>query len=216
MACCVLAALAVGLSLRVAFVAPGGAPNAPPVRTGAAPQLRDVPGGRAPEADGQEAWGAAARFLAGAVLGAVLLATSAGPARADVEDVAIPVDGKGKTTSLSKETLNRGKKLFNASCAICHVGGGTRTNQNVGLALEELNGAFPPRGSIEGLVDYLNNPTTYDGLRDISENHPSIRGQDVWPKMRSMKQQDLYDISGYIMYNTQTIPEKWDGGKQYY
>ena len=75
------------------------------------------------------------------------------------------VDDKGKTTTLTKEQVVRGKRLFIASCASCHVGGGTRTNQNVGLAIEELSGATPNRATIEGLVDYLNNPTTYDGLK---------------------------------------------------
>lgn len=126
------------------------------------------------------------------------------------------MDDKGKTTTLTKEQLVRGKRLFNAACASCHVGGGTRTNQNVGLAIEELSGAQPNRASVEGLVDYLNNPTTYDGLKDISEVHPSIKGGDIWPKMRSMKQQDLYDMSAYILYQNQTIPEKWGGGKTYY
>lgn len=156
------------------------------------------------------------RFAAGAMLGLALVAGTAGPARADVEDVVIPVDDKGKTTTLTKEQLVRGKRLFNAACASCHVGGGTRTNQNVGLAIEELSGAQPNRASVEGLVDYLNNPTTYDGLKDISEVHPSIKGGDIWPKMRSMKQQDLYDMSAYILYQNQTIPEKWGGGKTYY
>ncbi|CAE7218548.1 psbV [Symbiodinium microadriaticum] len=127
------------------------------------------------------------RFAAGAMLGLAL-------------DVVIPVDDKGKTTTLTKEQLVRGKRLFNAACASCHVGGGTRTNQNVGLAIEELSGAQPNRASVEGLVDYLNNPTTYDGLKDISEVHPSIKGGDIWPK---------YDMSAYILYQNQTIPEKW-------
>merc|ERR1711920_1090182 len=125
----------------------------------------------------------------------------AGAARAEIEDVAIPVDGKG---------------LFNVACGTCHVGGGTRTNQSVGLGIEELSGAFPPRNTIDSLVDYINAPTTYDGLKDISEVHPSIIAADLWPKMRSMKQQDLYDISAYILYQNYVIPEKWGGGKQYY
>merc|ERR1719422_2590506 len=104
----------------------------------------------------------AARFFAGVALAAVVLVTS-WPARADIEDVAIPVDGKGKTVNLTKEEIIRGKRLFNASCATCHVGGGTRTNQNVGLGFEELSGAQPPRNNIDGMVDYLNSPTTYDG-----------------------------------------------------
>jgi photosystem II cytochrome c550 len=161
-------------------------------------------------------WANTMRFLAGAALGAVLLATSALPAKADIEDVTIAADAKGKTTSLTKEGLIRGKRLFIAACSNCHVGGGTRNNPNVGLSIEELNGAVPPRSNIESMVEYLNSPTTYDGLKDLSETHPSIRGADIWPKMRSMKQQDLYDISAYILYMNQTIPEKWGGGKQYY
>ena len=77
------------------------------------------------------------------------------------------MDDKGKTTTLTKEQVVRGKRLFIAACASCHVGGGTRTNQNVGLAIEELSGAQPNRATVEGLVDYLNNPTTYDGLKDL-------------------------------------------------
>ena len=79
----------------------------------------------------------------------------------------LEVDDKGKTTTLTKEQVVRGKRLFIAACASCHVGGGTRTNQNVGLAIEELSGAQPNRATVEGLVDYLNNPTTYDGLKDL-------------------------------------------------
>merc|ERR1740121_2649693 len=108
--------------------------------------------------------------------------------------------------NLTKEELIRGKRLFGAACAICHVGGGTRTNQSVGLGIEELSGAFPPRNTIDSLVDYINAPTTYDGLKDISEVHPSIIAADLWPKMRSMKQQDLYDISAYILYQNYVIP----------
>ena len=79
------------------------------------------------------------------------------------------VDDKGKTTTMTKEQVVRGKRLFNAACASCHVGGGTRTNQNVGLAIEELSGATPNRATVEGIVDYINNPTTYDGLKAWAE-----------------------------------------------
>ena len=210
--------LALLLGLSVAFVAPTGA-GAP--RPGAASAAAGAAAGSAgAEAEGGAAatasWAAATRLLAGAALGAALVAASAGAARAEIEDVAIPVDGKGKTTNLTKEELIRGKRLFNVACGTCHVGGGTRTNQSVGLGIEELSGAFPPRNTIDSLVDYINAPTTYDGLKDISEVHPSIIAADLWPKMRSMKQQDLYDISAYILYQNYVIPEKWGGGKQYY
>eukprot|EP00413_Alexandrium_margalefii_P048372 CAMPEP_0204611234 /NCGR_PEP_ID=MMETSP0661-20131031/61918_1 /ASSEMBLY_ACC=CAM_ASM_000606 /TAXON_ID=109239 /ORGANISM="Alexandrium margalefi, Strain AMGDE01CS-322" /LENGTH=367 /DNA_ID=CAMNT_0051623077 /DNA_START=55 /DNA_END=1158 /DNA_ORIENTATION=- len=209
-----------GLGLRGAFLAfaPCPAPKAQVARARAS-GARPAAGGPGQLGEGDEhasPWDAAARLAAGAALSALLLVASAGPARADLEDTAIPIDGKGKTVNLTKEEIIRGKRLFNAACASCHVGGGTRTNQNVGLGFEELSGAQPARNTVEGLVDYLNAPTTYDGLKDISEVHPSIKAADIWPKMRTMKQKDLYDMSAYILYQNFTIPEKWGGGKQYY
>jgi len=216
-ALCLLAlGLCVGFTVPAGGAARGAGPRAPVARSadGVAPAATpQVLAG----SDGPEAWvAAAARLLLGAALGAALLGTAAAPARADIEDVAVPVDAKGKTMTMTKEQLVRGKRLFLAACSTCHVGGGTRTNQNVGLALEELDGAQPPRGNIESMVDYLNAPMTYDGLKDISEVHPSIKSADLFPKMRSMKQQDLYDMSAYVLYMNFTIPEKWGGGKQYY
>eukprot|EP00929_Paragymnodinium_shiwhaense_P043011 TRINITY_DN2216_c0_g1_i12.p2 TRINITY_DN2216_c0_g1~~TRINITY_DN2216_c0_g1_i12.p2 ORF type:complete len:224 (-),score=68.33 TRINITY_DN2216_c0_g1_i12:192-863(-) len=154
--------------------------------------------------------------FAGACLGVAAFFAAPGTASADVSDIVIPVNTGGKTTTLDKEQLVRGKRLFNQACADCHVGGSTRTNQNVTLALEELNNALPPRNTVDALIDYMNQPTTYDGVSDISETHPSIKAADLWPKMASMKSSDLYDIGCYILYQTQNIPEKWGGGKQYY
>lgn len=169
-------------------------------------------------AETESSWfSGAGSLMAGVCLGLALVIGSPQTARAEVlEDVSILADPKGTSTSLTKEQLIRGKRLFNAACATCHVAGGTRTNQNVGLSLEELTGAFPPRNNLESLVAYLNAPMTYDGLKDISEVHPSIKSADLFPKMRSMKEQDLVDMSAYILYQNQVIPEKWGGGKQYY
>jgi photosystem II cytochrome c550 len=50
-----------------------------------------------------------------------------------------------------------------------------KTNPNVGLDPEALALASPTRNTIEGLVDYLKNPTTYDGLESIAEIHPSVK-----------------------------------------
>jgi len=157
-----------------------------------------------------------APLLAGVCIGLAALVGAPRSALADVEDTPIQADGSGKTIFITREQLVRGKRLFLAACASCHVGGGTRTNQNVGLAAEELAGANPARDNISELVKYLNEPMTYDGLKDISEVHPSIKSADVFPKMRTMKQVDLYDMSLYILYQGITIPEKWGGGKIYY
>jgi len=212
----VFLACLLGLSLHVAFVAPRSKAAESHVQKSGGADVGTLFSSKSEEIHTSRVdLGMATRFLAGVALAAVVLVTS-GPARADIEDVAIPVDGKGKTVNLTKEEIIRGKRLFIAACSYCHVGGGTRTNQNVGLGWEELSGAQPQRNNIEGMVDYLNSPTTYDGLKDISEVHPSIRAADIWPKMRTMKQKDLYDVSAYILYQNFVIPEKWGGGKQYY
>ena len=87
---------------------------------------------------------------------------------------------------LTPEQVKRGKRLFNASCGSCHTGGITKTNPNVGLDSDALSLAQPNRNNIAGLVDYMKNPTTYDGLESIAEVHPSIASADIFPKMRSL------------------------------
>lgn len=121
-----------------------------------------------------------------------------------------------KNVTLSLEQVKRGKRLFNNSCAICHNGGVTKTNPNVGLDSEALSLATPTRNTIEGLVDYLKNPTTFDGLESIAEIHPSIKSADIFPRMRSLTEDDLYAIAGHILVSPKIIAEKWGGGKIYY
>ena len=128
----------------------------------------------------------------------------------------VVVDSSGNTTVLSPEQVKRGKRIFNATCGACHVGGITKTNPNVGLDPEALSLATPRRDSIAGLVDFLKNPTTYDGLESIAEIHPSIKSADIYPRMRSLTDDDLYAIAGHIMLQPKIVTEKWGGGKIYY
>jgi len=128
----------------------------------------------------------------------------------------VAVDNAGKTTVLSPEQVKRGKRLFLATCSICHTGGITKTNPNVGLDTEALSLATPNRDSIVGLVDYMKNPTTYDGLESIAEIHPSIKSADIFPKMRSLSEDDLVAIAGHILIEPKIVSEKWGGGKIYY
>mgnify|MGYP000199545120 FL=1 len=125
-------------------------------------------------------------------------------------------DSAGKTVVLSAEQVKRGKRLFNATCGACHVGGMTKTNPNVGLDPEGLSLATPRRDNIDALVDYLKNPTSYDGLESIAEVHPSIKSADLYPRMRSVTDEDLYAISGHILLQPKIVSEKWGGGKIYY
>ena len=136
----------------------------------------------------------------------------------DLDDATRTVvsDSSGNTIILTPEQVKRGKRLFNATCGACHVGGITKTNPNVGLDPEALSLATPRRDSIAGLVDFLKNPTSYDGLESIAETHPSIKSADIYPRMRSLTDEDLYSIAGHIMLQPKIVTEKWGGGKIYY
>ena len=125
-------------------------------------------------------------------------------------------DASGKTIVLTPEQVKRGKRLFNATCGACHVGGITKTNPNIGLDPEALSLATPRRDSIDSLVDFLKNPTSYDGLESIAEVHPSIASADIYPRMRSVTDEDLTAMAGHILLQPKILTEKWGGGKTYY
>lgn len=127
----------------------------------------------------------------------------------------VPQD-ESKTIILSPEQVKRGKRLFLSTCSTCHTGGITKTNPNLGLDFEALSLATPNRATIAGLVDYMKNPTTYDGLESIAEIHPSIKSADIFPKMRSLSEDDLIAIAGHILIEPKIVSEKWGGGKIYY
>ena len=125
-------------------------------------------------------------------------------------------DGSGNTVVLTPEQVKRGKRLFNATCGACHTGGITKTNPNIGLDPEALSLATPRRDNLDSLVDFLKNPTSYDGLESIAEVHPSIKSADLYPRMRSVTDDDLYAIAGHILLSPKIISEKWGGGKIYF
>jgi photosystem II cytochrome c550 len=121
----------------------------------------------------------------------------------------------GDTLTLSLEQVQEGKRLFNDSCSQCHAGGRTKTDPNVGLNTDALAGATPPRDSIAALVDYMNNPTTYDGETEISELHPSTKSADIYPEMRNLTNDDLEAIAGHILMQPKILGRMWGGGKVY-
>lgn len=125
-------------------------------------------------------------------------------------------DGSNKTIVLTPEQVKRGKRLFNATCGACHTGGITKTNPNVGLDPEALSLATPRRDNLDALVDFLKNPTSYDGLESIAEVHPSIKSADLYPRMRSVTDDDLNAIAGHILLQPKIVTEKWGGGKIYF
>ena len=128
----------------------------------------------------------------------------------------VPLNENGDTVVLNLKQVQEGKRLFNFACSQCHAGGVTKTNQNVGLDPEALALATPPRNNVEGLVDYIKNPTTYDGEEEIAELHPSTKSADIYPAMRNLTEDDLVEIAGHILIQPKIVGNKWGGGKIYY
>ena len=107
------------------------------------------------------------KFFSGCAVATLLLCTNAATVHAlelDEDTRTVTLDAKGSNVVLTPEQVKRGKRLFNATCGACHLGGITKTNPNVGLDPEALGLATPRRDNISALVDYMKNPTTYDGL----------------------------------------------------
>lgn len=153
------------------------------------------------------------------ILGLVLISFASTAVNAidlDENTRTVPLDGSGTTVILTPEQVKRGKRLFNSSCGACHVGGITKTNPNLGLEPDALSLATPARDNINALVDYMKNPTSYDGLESIAELHPSVKSADIFPKMRSLSDEDLFAIGGHILLQPKISSEKWGGGKIYY
>ncbi len=134
----------------------------------------------------------------------------------DVGTRTLPLNAEEQPIVLTLDQIQRGKQLFDSTCSQCHASGTTKTNPIVGLDPEALAKATPRRDTVEGMVDYLHNPTTYDGERSIAELHPSTASSDVFPEMRNLTDEELRAISGYILLQPKVIGQKWGGGKIYY
>jgi photosystem II cytochrome c550 len=127
----------------------------------------------------------------------------------------VKLNGQGDEIVLSLQQVKQGQRLFNDTCSYCHKGGATKTNPNVGLGLNTLANAEPARDSIEGIVDYLKHPTTYDGESEIPELHPNTARSDLYPMMRNLSDDDLKAIAGHILMQPNIRGIMWGGGKVY-
>ena len=159
------------------------------------------------------------KFLTASLLGTFLLTNQIQTCNAlelDEDTRTVTLDGKGNTVVISVEQVKRGKRLFNNACGTCHVGGVTKTNPNVGLDVESLSLATPARDNVTNLVSYFKDPMSYDGTDSIAEIHPSIKSADIFPKMRSLTDEDLFAVAGHILIQPKVVNEKWGGGKIYY
>ena len=149
----------------------------------------------------------------------IVLAIHTSPAQAaqwDAETLTVFSDPDGDLVTFSEQEIKSGRKVFNTSCGTCHAGGITKTNQNVGLDPETLALATPARDNIDALVDYMKDPTSYDGEYSIADVHPSLRSSDLFVQMRDLTDDDLRLIAGYILVAPRVQGQQWGGGKVYF
>ena len=78
----------------------------------------------------------------------------------DDATLTIPLN-PSKNVTITPEQLKRGKRLFLSTCSVCHTGGITKTNPNVGLDTESLSLATPSRDNIVNLVSYFKDPYSF-------------------------------------------------------
>ncbi|EAQ69474.1 cytochrome c-550 [Synechococcus sp. RS9909] len=134
----------------------------------------------------------------------------------DAATLTVPADASGDQVTFSEQEIKTGRKIFNTSCGTCHAGGITKTNHNVGLDPETLALATPARDNVDSLVDYMKDPTSYDGEYSIADVHPSMRSSDLFVQMRDLTDDDLRLIAGYILVAPKVQGNQWGGGKIYF
>ena len=134
----------------------------------------------------------------------------------DAETLTVPSDPSGTEVTFSDREIDAGRKVFNTSCGTCHAGGITKTNHNVGLDPETLALATPARDNVEALVDYMKDPTSYDGEYSIAELHPSMRDAELYPAMRDLDDAELRLMAGYNLVSPKVQGSAWGGGKIYF
>jgi len=150
------------------------------------------------------------------VLAVLWISSPAQAAQWDAETLTVPSDPEGTAVTFSEQQVKAGRKVFNTSCGTCHAGGITKTNQNVGLDPETLALATPSRDNIAALVDYMQDPTSYDGEYSIADLHPSMRSRDLYPAMRDLTDEDLELMSAYILVAPKVLGQEWGGSKIYF
>ncbi|WP_293129244.1 photosystem II cytochrome PsbV2 [Microcoleus sp. bin38.metabat.b11b12b14.051] len=114
------------------------------------------------------------------------------------EPVPLELDAQGQTRLFSAEDLSAGKRLFEQNCLNCHVGGATLPDPTISLSLTALEGATPPRTTINSLVSYLREPMTYDGSE---ETFWCRQVPESW-----MRQTEIENLAAFVLRAAQKAP----------
>ena len=108
------------------------------------------------------------------------------------DEVAVMVkNDSGMTQNFDYATLVKGKELFSQNCQSCHVGGATLTRPELPLSLIALQGATPPRATIDALVTYMRYPLGYDGEDD---NYSCREIKQTW-----LNDSEVEAIAGFVL-----------------
>ena len=104
----------------------------------------------------------------------------------------------GTTQSFDYAKLLKGKELFGQNCQSCHVGGSTLSSPDLPLSLVALQGATPPRDSIDALVTYMRQPLGYTGEDD---NYGCREIKESW-----LNQDDVSAIAAFVLRAASIAP----------
>lgn len=135
---------------------------------------------------------------------------SAAALELDQNTLTVPLNEQGQTTTLTSKQATNGQRLFNLECTQCHLQGKTKTNNNVSLGLSDLSKAEPRRDNVLALVDYLKNPTSYDGEDDYRELHPNVSRPDLYPELKNFTEDDVFDVAAYMLIAPK-LDSRWGG-----
>jgi photosystem II cytochrome c550 len=114
------------------------------------------------------------------------------------EPIQLDLDHQGNIQTFTGVDISQGKRLFEANCLNCHVGGSTLPNPLVSLALTALKNANPSRDTINSLVDYVRQPMSYDGTE---ENLLCRQVPESW-----MDQAEIENLAAFILRAAQEAP----------
>jgi photosystem II cytochrome c550 len=60
------------------------------------------------------------------------------------------------------------------------------------------------------LIDYLEHPTSYDGVDNLEELHPNVTRTDLYPELRNLSEDDVTSVAGYLLVAPK-LDERWGG-----
>lgn len=114
------------------------------------------------------------------------------------QPIPLAIDDQGQSRLFSAADFTSGKRFFEENCKNCHVGGSTLPDPTVPLSLEALQGAIPPRDTIQSLVAFLRQPMTYDGTE---ETYSCRSVPESW-----LSEIEAENVAAFILRSAQKAP----------